>query len=76
MTTDAIAEIIPRIIVATIRLGVTKLIPITNRFNSSIKAGIENTATPTSTACRLNRNISNPNYVYQVAIQRASFGNR
>ena len=60
MTTDAIAEIIPRIIVATIRLGVTKLIPITNRFNSSIKAGIENTATPTSTACRLNRNIISP----------------
>jgi hypothetical protein len=25
-----------------------------------MSAGIENTATPTSTACRLNRNIVNP----------------
>jgi hypothetical protein len=69
-------ETIPRTSVAIIRLGVTKLIPITNKFNSSIKAGIENTAIPTNTACRLNRNISNPNYVYQVAIQQASFRNR
>ena len=53
-------ETIPRTSVAIIRLGVTKLIPMTNKFNSSIKAGIENTAIPTNTACRLNRNIINP----------------
>ena len=55
-----IAEIIPRISVANIKAGVTKLIPITNRFNSSNRAGNENTAMNTNGACKLNRNIISP----------------
>ena len=55
-----IAEIIPRISVTSIRVGVTKLIPITNRFNSSSSAGNENTAMNTNGACKLNRNIISP----------------
>jgi hypothetical protein len=52
-----IAEIIPIISVANIRLGVTKLIPITSNCNSSNRAGNENTAMNTNGACRLNKNI-------------------
>jgi hypothetical protein len=52
-----IAEIIPIISVANIRLGVTKLIPITSNCNSSNRAGNENTAMNTNGACKLNKNI-------------------
>ena len=55
-----IAEIIPRISVANIKAGVTKLIPITSSCSSSSSSGNENTAMNTNGACRLNKNIISP----------------